>query len=105
VSLPSRDLDRRTIWWVLLSWGLAVLLIAGLLSAWIWKNEREQEAENALVKREQDRALCAVLNLFAQGPEPVPGPSGDRGRAVADAIRYYQGTIGCDDLPPSDPPR
>lgn len=75
----------RRVWFILLSWGLAVLMLAGLLSAWIYSNEREQ-----------DKAMCSMLDLFMSGPPPVAGPAGDRGRAVLAAMRAYRGTLRCD---------
>jgi hypothetical protein len=89
----------RKVWLILLSWGIAVLLIAGLLSFWIWSNERQQDAENARVQRQQDRAMCVMLDLFTSGPAPVPGPEGDRGRAVLKAMTNYRATLRCDSLP------
>lgn len=92
----ARERIPRPIWTILLSWGLAVLLISGLLSAWIWKNEREQDAENAKVQREQDQAMCAMLELFTAGPPPPAGAAGERGRAVLAAMIAYRATLQCD---------
>lgn len=94
-----REPMSRPVWLVLLSWGLAVLIISGLLSAWIWKNEREQDAENQKVQREQDRAMCEMLDLFMGGPTPVPGPAGDRARAGLKAMGAYRQALKCDSLP------
>lgn len=77
----------RRVWFVLFSWGLAVLVIAGLLSYWIWH-----------VQREKDRAMCTMTDLIMAGPTPVPGPAGDRGRAVLSAMRAYQSTLHCDEF-------
>jgi hypothetical protein len=68
-----------------MSWGLAVLMLAGLFAYQLWESEREQ-----------DRAMCAMLDILISGPEPVAGPAGDRGRAVLTAIRVYQDTLHCD---------
>lgn len=86
--------DRRVLL-VLLSWGVAVLMLAGLLSWWIWSNQRAADRSAAEVRRQQDAAMCAMLDLFTSGPEPVAGPAGDRGRAVLAAMRAYQGTLDC----------
>jgi hypothetical protein len=77
---------------ILMSWGLAVLMLAGLGYFAIWYNQRQQ-----------DRAMCAMLQLFMTGPDPVPGPAGDRGRAVLKAMTDYQKTIGCDQIAPRLP--
>jgi hypothetical protein len=87
VTGPERWEIPRRVWFILLSWGLAVLVLAGLLSYWIWH-----------VQREKDRAMCAMMTLFTSGPEPVAGPAGDRGRAVLRAMRAYQDTLRCDEL-------
>lgn len=70
----------RPVWQILLSWGLAVLMISGLLSAWVWTNQRQQ-----------DKDMCDLISVFLSGPEPVAGPAGDRSRTVQEAMdRYYQ---------------
>jgi hypothetical protein len=88
----------RPVWLVLVSWGAAVLLISGLLSAWIWESNRQQAAENLKVKLEQDRAMCVMLDLFTGPPEPPSGPEGDRGRAILKAIKGYQQILHCEDF-------
>lgn len=74
----------RRVWFVLLSWGLSVLVLAGLFSYWVWSNQRTQ-----------NRAMCSMIDLITTGPAPVPGPAGDRGRAVLRAMRDYRNTLGC----------
>ena len=93
-----REPMSRPVWMVLVSWGAAVLLISGLLSAWIWTNDRQQEAENRKVQREQDQAMCVMLDLFTSGPPPVAGPAGDRGRVILEAMQGYQRTLHCEDF-------
>lgn len=95
---PERWEIPRRVWAVLFSWGLAVLVLAGLLSFWIWSNERQASAEREALQRQQDRAMCDMLALFTAGPEPVKGPAGDRGRAVLAAMRAYQSALRCDRL-------
>ena len=87
----------RKIWTILASWGLAVLMIAGLLSFWIWKNEQDQEREEAALQYEQDRAMCSIIGVFLGGPGPVPGPEGDRSRSVRQAMANYQDVLHCDE--------
>lgn len=76
----ARKRDR----WVLTSWGVAVLLLAGMFSLQLYR-----------VQREKDRAMCTIIALITAGPQPVPGPAGDRGRVVLGAMRAYQATLGC----------
>ena len=93
-----REPMSRPVWMVLLSWGMAVLVISGLLSAWIWTNDRQQDRENAKVQREQDQAMCLIIDLFTGGPPPVAGPAGDRGRMILAAMQHYQGVLHCEDF-------
>jgi hypothetical protein len=74
----------RPVWQILFSWGLAVLMITGLLSFWVYQNQRQQ-----------DRDMCAMTSVFLSGPEPVAGPAGDRGRAVRDALVEYRKNRNC----------
>jgi hypothetical protein len=90
----------RRVWGVLASWGLAVLVLAGLLSFWIWTNQREAEQAQARAELEKDRAMCVMLDLFISGPPPPAGPAGDRGRAVVAAMTAYQVTLRCNQLGP-----
>ena len=98
-----REPISRPVWMILLSWGMAVLVISGLLSAWIWTNQREAAAEQDRVQREQDRAMCAMIAVFTGGPEPLPGPEGDRSRVVIDAMTEYQRVLHCEEFA-SEPP-
>lgn len=101
-----REPMSRPVWLVLISWGLAVLVISGLLSAWIYTNQRNAEAERNRLQREQDRAMCAMISVFTTGPAPVPGPEGDRSRVVVQAMTEYQRVLRCDDFdaePPAAP--
>lgn len=81
---PSKWRIPGPVWFVLLSWGLAVLMIAGLLSIWVYQTQRKQE-----------RDMCAMVAVFLQDPEPVPGPAGDRSRAVRTAMRDYYAARDC----------
>lgn len=98
-----REPMSRPVWLILLSWGMAVLALAGLFSYWIWSNERDQERANLKVQREQDRAMCVMLDLFTSGPEPAAGPEGDRSRVILAAMLGYRQTLHCEDFS-SEPP-
>lgn len=75
---PSQWRIPRPVWTILLSWGLAVLLISTLLSVWIRANQRQQ-----------DHDMCSMISVFLSGPEPVSGPAGDRSRVVRAAMEDY----------------
>lgn len=94
MTTETWEIPRR-VWFILLSWGLAVLVLAGLLSFWIWSNQREQDRENRRVQSQQERAMCSMLDIFLSGPPPVAGPAGDRQRAAALAMTEYRKTLRC----------
>lgn len=79
-AIPGR------IWAILAAWGVGILVLAALFAYRIDS-----------VQREQDRAMCVMLDLFTAGPAPVAGPAGDRGRAVLAAMRVYRATLRCQD--------
>lgn len=92
MTTPPSDWEiPRKIWMILVSWGLALLMVVGLLSGWIWTNQKNSEAE-------RDGALCALISIFLTGPEPVQGPAGDRSRSVRDGMRAYQSALRCTDF-------
>jgi hypothetical protein len=84
----------RRVWFILLSWGLAVLVLAGLLSAWIWTAQRNAERERDSLNLRQDLAMCAMIDLFTSGPAPTNAndPTGDR-RAARKAMLDYRATL------------
>jgi hypothetical protein len=73
----------RRVWFVLFSWGLAVLVLAGLLSFWIWH-----------VQREKDRAMCTILDLSMAGVTDEGNLTAEQ-RRVLKAMRDYQATLSC----------
>jgi hypothetical protein len=73
-----------SVWAFMMSWGMALLIIVALFSAWIYTNQRQQ-----------DRDMCAMTSVFLGGPEPVAGPAGDRGRVVRDALIRYRESRDC----------
>jgi len=93
----------RPVWLVLVSWGLAVLTIAGLLSYWIWHNEQEQESDEAALQLEQDRAVCAMIEVFLGPPPPPPGPEGDRSRAIQASMREWANVLHCQEIQGENP--
>lgn len=86
----------RQVWIVLISWGMAVVMLSGLFAFWVKRNQDQALA----AQREQDRQMCLTLDLFRGGPEPVAGPAGDRARFVIERIHDQQVALGCDDLRP-----
>lgn len=94
------------IWMILLSWGAGVIILTMILSFWIWSTQKRVSDERDRVQREQDRAMCAMVEVFLDGPEPVAGPAGDRSRAVRDRMIDYRNVLRCadfEDEPPVKP--
>lgn len=102
----------RRVWMILLSWGLTVIVLAGLFSFWTWSNQLEDVQERERIQREdvqereririeQVRAMCELTGfLISSGATPPPGPEGDRAREGAAKMRAYRATLLCDQLPP-----
>lgn len=86
----------RKVWLVLMSWGMAVVVIATLLSFWIYSNQRKADEQRDRLRLQQDRAMCAMIDVFLGGPEAPAGPTGDRSRAVRTGMLTYQATLQCD---------
>lgn len=63
---------------ILVGWGLAVLVLSGLVSLWVDHNRRQAE-----------RDLCELVSVFRGGPAPVGGPAGDRGREIQRALEVW----------------
>lgn len=63
---PERWEIPRKVWLILLSWGLAVLVLAGLFSFWIQHNQQEQARKAAATEaRAAEQARVIVCGLFA----------------------------------------
>lgn len=91
---PSDDRTVRALRLTMISWGLAVLLIATLLAAWVRSNQIQIERNQV----QQDQDMCAMTRVFLGGPEPVAGPAGERSRAVRKAMEDYRANRHCPPL-------
>ena len=93
-----REPISRPVWQILLSWGLAVLVISSLLAAWVRSNQVQIEKSQVQIRQnqqQQDRDMCAMTSVFLGGPEPVAGPAGDRSREVRKALERYRVSRHC----------
>lgn len=80
----------RRVWFVLMSWGLAILLIMGLFALWVWRIDQAQDEE-------RDRAMCVMVGAFLSAPDPVDNnEAADRSRITRAALRQYQVAVGCE---------
>jgi hypothetical protein len=77
-----REPISRPVWQILLSWGMAVLVITGLLVLWIYSNQRQQ-----------DRDMCAMLGVLLAGPAPDAGDQ--YAVAARAAMEAYYENRGC----------
>lgn len=91
-AIPGR------VWAILFSWGVGILIFAGLLSYYVWKNEQDQEREEATIQFEQDSAMCALIEPFLEEPAPPPGPAGERGRVIQQRMRDYWNALHCQEV-------
>ena len=86
----------KNVWIVLVGWGLAVLILAGLFSLRMEMNQRDARERDA----EQDAAMCELVTSIQGGPSPPPGPAGDRARVIIAKIeRVRQAT--CNETAPT----
>lgn len=81
----------RQVWAVLMTWGLAVIVLAGLFSFWQY---RQQEAAEDQARKERAE-MCKLIDLIIGDQEPPAGPVGERARKVRAQMREYQGTLAC----------
>lgn len=82
LALLARERKRNRL--IMTSWGLAVLVLAGLFSA-----------RMAINQRAADHDMCGLIGVFQGGPEPVAGPAGDRARVVRRALDEWSGRRHC----------
>lgn len=92
----------RRVWFILLSWGLAVLMLAGLFSFWTQRNQHEQERKAAAAEArasEQARVIvCRLFTAILEAYDESP-PATAAGRAQVDAwLQVYE-------LSKCEPPR
>lgn len=81
----------RNVWFVLVGWGLAVLILAGMFSLRMEITQREAARRNA----QQDRELCGTLAIIIAGPPPPSGPAGQRSRDVLSALIRWRDALDC----------
>lgn len=97
-SAPARQTLPRTVYYVLISWGLAVLLLAGLGAFWIDRNQDQARERDQQIQRQQTRAMCQIVQVIVSGPTPPPGEAGERGRAVVAGARSFHESARCAEL-------
>lgn len=73
----------RRVWFILLSWGMAGLLMSGLGFFWIWHNDRQQ-----------DKAMCEIIRLSIPAPAVAAKLTPEQ-REVVRAMIAYQATLSC----------
>lgn len=86
----------RNVWYLLLTWGLSVVVLAFLFAWWQGREAAVERRHN----HEQDKALCEVIVFSLQAPPTIPpGPEGERireGLAKAERLRE----VTCDEEAP-----
>lgn len=84
----------RRVWLILASWGLALFMSFGLLSFWIWSNEREEDRARDELQARQDGAMCAMLDLSRPTDEQLAKLTPQQ-RDVLKAMDTYRATLTC----------
>jgi hypothetical protein len=85
----------RNVWAILLSWGLAVVVLSGLFT---YKMHLDQQAA-AERDRKQDLAMCQMIDRIIGDVEPPAGPTGQRARDVRADMIAYRATLACPPRP------
>jgi hypothetical protein len=71
------------VWLALISMALGLALLLGLFTFWIWYNDRQQ-----------DRAMCTMLDLSTPSPEVVATLTPEQ-QAILKAMMRYRSTLDC----------
>jgi hypothetical protein len=88
----------RTVYYILASWGAAVLLLAGLFAFWIDRNNDTARERDQQIQTQQTRYMCQIVGVIVSGPAPPAGPEGERGRVVVAGARGFYDTARCAEL-------
>jgi hypothetical protein len=88
----------RTVYAVLISWGVAVLLLAGLFAFWIDRNNDLARERDHAIQLQQTRYMCQIVGVIVSGPAPPPGPEGERGRMVVAGAKGFYDAARCAEL-------
>lgn len=85
----------RNVWYVLISWGLAVVLLSGMFAWW----QHREAVKSAQRDRAQDLAMCQMIDRIIGDVEPPAGPEGERGRQIRADMINYRATLACPPRP------
>lgn len=80
MSQPRRQPPTSSfaMWLSLLSLCLGTAVLGAVFTLAMWQGQRVAEQRDTA----QDAAMCELVRALTAGPSPVPGPAGDRGRAL-----------------------
>jgi hypothetical protein len=85
----------RNVWAILLSWGVAVVLLSGLFALKLHLDQQGAEERD----RKQDLAMCQVIDRIIGDVEPPTGPEGQRAREIRADMIAYRATLACPPRP------
>lgn len=81
----------RQVWLVLISWGMAVVILAGLFSLWQYRQQEQADRQTA----KERAAMCDLIDtLLTDAPIPA-GPAGERARQGRAKMLKYRETLAC----------
>lgn len=95
---PAGTRLPRTVYAILVSWGVAVLVLAGLFAFWIDRGQDQARERDQAIQRDQNRAMCQIVEVIITGPTPPPGEAGERARAVVAGARSFHNSARCSEL-------
>lgn len=81
----------RNVWYVLVTWGLAVVVLAGLFSFWQYRQQHDAHEQ----AREERAAMCKLISTIIGDTPPPEGPSGERARQVRRDLLAYRTSLHC----------
>lgn len=81
----------RTVWYVLITWGLAVVILAGLFSLWQYQDQQAAREQ----AREERSKMCQLIDTIIGDTPPPEGPAGERARQVRRDLLAYQASLHC----------
>jgi hypothetical protein len=79
-----REPISRPAWQVLLSFGLVMLTMFGLMFFALWLNQEQF-----------NRDVCDLSSIFVTGPQPQDGPTGERSRFVRRGVDLFRERRDC----------
>lgn len=79
-----REPISRPAWQVLISFGLVMLTMFGLMFFGLWRSQQSANED-----------LCDLVSVFVTGPQPAEGAAGERSRFVRESMDRFRERRDC----------